>query len=81
LKWPKEYWSTLLQNVLIGKMAEIYPALSIVDSSVYDKVKTANLKSHELVPEVYRQRVKKYKKIDNQIYMEFAREKDLFDQW
>ena len=82
LKWPKKYWSTLLQSVLIGKAAEVYSALAIADSSDYDKVKAAILKSYELIPEAYRQRFRRYKKFDNQTFVEFAREKeDLFDQW
>ena len=27
LKWPREFWPTLLQSVLIGKAAEVYSAL------------------------------------------------------
>ena len=82
LKWPKQYWSTLLQSVLIGKAAEVYSALAIADSSDYDKVKAAILKSYQLIPEAYRQRFRRYKKFDNQTFVEFAREKeDLFDQW
>ena len=82
MKWPKKYWSTLLQSVLIGKAAEVYSALAIADSSDYDKVKAAILKSYELIPEAYRQRFRRYKKFDNQTFVEFAREKeDLFDQW
>ena len=82
LKWPKKYWSTLLQSVLIGKAAEVYSALAIADSSDYDKVKAAILKAYQLIPEAYRQRFRRYKKFDNQTFVEFAREKeDLFDQW
>ena len=82
LKWPKKYWSTLLQSVLIGKAAEVYSALAIADSSDYDKVKAAILKSYQLIPEAYRQKFRRYKKFDNQTFVEFAREKeDLFDQW
>ena len=82
LKWPKQYWSTLLQSVLIGKAAEVYSALAIGESSDYDRVKAAILKAYQLVPEAYRQRFRRYKKFENQTYVEFAREKeDLFDQW
>ena len=82
LKWPREFWPTLLQSVLIGKAAEVYSALSLAESSDYDKVKDAILKAYQLVPEAYRQRFRKYKKFENQTYVEFAREKeDLFDQW
>ena len=82
LKWPREFWPTLLQSVLIGKAAEMYSALSLAESSDYDKVKDTILKAYQLVPEAYRQRFRKYKKFENQTYIEFAREKeDLFDQW
>ena len=82
LKWPRSVWSTLLQSVLVGKAAEVYSALSVADSSDYDKVKTAILKAYELVPEAYRQKFRSYKKYDNQTFVEFARDKeDLFDQW
>merc|ERR1711879_70267 len=40
LSWPKENWTTLLQSVLQGKAAEVYSAMSVADSSDYDKVKT-----------------------------------------
>ena len=82
LKWPREFLPTLLQSVLIGKAAEVYSALSLAESSDYDKVKDAISKAYQLVPEAYRQRFRKYKKFENQTYVEFAREKeDLFDQW
>ena len=82
LKWPRSVWSILLQSVLVGKAAEVYSALSVADSSDYDKVKTAILKAYELVPEAYRQKFRSYTKYDNQTFVEFARDKeDLFDQW
>ena len=35
-----------------------------------------------MIQEAYRQRFRRYKKSDNQTFVEFAREKeDLFDQW
>ena len=82
LKWPCEFWPTLLQSVLIGKAAEVYLALSLAESSDYDKVKDTILKAYQLVPEAYRQRFRKYKKFENQTYVEFAREKeDFFYKW
>ncbi|KAK3084591.1 hypothetical protein FSP39_015997 [Pinctada imbricata] len=45
-------------------------------------VKGTILRAYQLVPEAYRQKFRKYKKFENQTYVEFAREKeDLFDQW
>jgi hypothetical protein len=56
LKWPKKYWCTLLQSVLIGNAAEVYSALAIADSSDYDKVKAAILNAFQLIPEAFRQK-------------------------
>ena len=56
LKWPKEHWTLLLQNVVIGKAREIYTQLSLEQSSNYDKVNKLILKGYELVPEAYRQK-------------------------
>ena len=82
LNWPRQAWTTLLQSVLVGKAAEVYSAMSVTDSSDYEKVKTAILKAYELVPEAYRQKFRNYKKYDRQTFVEFAREQeDLFDQW
>merc|ERR1711911_194656 len=83
LNWPRQAWTTLLQSVLVGKAAEVYSAMSVTDSSDYEKVKTAILKAYKLVPEAYRQKFRSYKKFDRQkYYVEFAREQeDLFDQW
>ncbi|VDH92819.1 Hypothetical predicted protein [Mytilus galloprovincialis] len=36
LKWPKPYWTTMLQSVFEGKAAEIYSALPSEKSSDYD---------------------------------------------
>ena len=82
LSWPKENWTTLLQSVLQGKAAEVYSAMSVADSSDFDKVKTNILKAYELVPEAYRQKFRNYKKFDSQTYVEFSRQQeDHFDQW
>ena len=82
LNWPRPAWTTLLQSVLTGKAAEVYSAMSLVDSSDYEKVKKAILKAYELVPEAYRQKFRNYKKLDGKTYVEFSREQeDLFDQW
>lgn len=60
----------MLQSILTCKTAEVYSALGIAESSDYEHVKS------ELVPEVYRQKFRKYKKFDNQ-----RQKEDLFDQW
>ncbi|VDH93391.1 protocadherin Fat 4 [Mytilus galloprovincialis] len=64
LKWPRPYWTTMLQSVFEGKAAEIYSALPSEKSSDYDTVKQEVLKAYELVPEAYRQKFRSYKKFD-----------------
>ncbi|XDV19608.1 hypothetical protein PO909_025053 [Leuciscus waleckii] len=82
LKWPKEVWTLLLQCVLTGKAQEVYSALSLEQSAVYDTVKTTILHAYELVPEAYRQRFRNYFKGEKQTFVEFAREKEnMFDRW
>ena len=82
LKWPKEFWTTLLQSVLIGKARDIFAELSIEQSSDYNIVKDLILKAYELVPEAYRQKFRNTQKGSSQTYVEFARTKEqLFDRW
>ncbi|KAJ8029964.1 hypothetical protein HOLleu_29511 [Holothuria leucospilota] len=82
LKWPRDKWSILIQSNFTGKAQEVYSALSIEDSIVYDKVKKAILQAYELVPEAYRQKFRKYRKADTQTYVEFAYQKERhFDRW
>jgi len=82
LKWPKEVWTLLLQCVLTGKAQEVYLALSLEQSAVYDTVKTSILHAYELVPEAYSQRFRNYFKSEKQTFVEFAREKEnMFDRW
>ncbi|KAJ8039062.1 hypothetical protein HOLleu_16653 [Holothuria leucospilota] len=82
LKWPRDKWSILIQSNFTGKAQEVYSALSIEDSMDYDKVKKAILQAYELVPEAYRQKLRKYRKADTQTYVEFAYQKERhFDRW
>ncbi len=82
LKWPSEYWTTLLQHVLVGKGLEVYNQIGVVESANYEYVKEAILKAYERVPEAYRQKYRNYAKASNQTYVEFAHAKQrLFDQW
>ena len=39
LKRPKEYWTLLLQGIIIGKAREIYTQLTVDQSSNYDTLK------------------------------------------
>ena len=53
LRWPKEYWITLLQKVLTGRAREIFTHLSAEQSNDYDYVKDLILRSYQLNPEAY----------------------------
>ncbi|XP_066940415.1 uncharacterized protein [Macrobrachium rosenbergii] len=75
LKWPQEYWTTLIQSKLIGRAQKVYVTLDESLSSDYDNVKAIVLKAYELVPEAYRQRFRNLQKDREQtFYLEFARE-------
>ncbi len=63
LNWSKEVWPLLLQRRLTGKAQDVCTSLSLEDSLNYDMVKTAILRTYELVPEAYRQRFRNHKKI------------------
>ncbi len=82
MKWPKSFWTLLLQCVFTGKAQEVYSALSLEQSGEYDVVKSAVLHAYELVPEAYRQKFRNLTKVDECTHVEFAREKEnLFDRW
>ena len=82
MKWPKDLWTVLLQCVLTGKAQEVYAALSSESSLDFYLVKAAVLKAYELVPEAYRQRFRRHRRLETQAYVEFAREKEgFFDRW
>ena len=82
LKWPSEYWTTLLHHVLVGKGLEVYNQIGREESADYEYVKEAILRAYEQVPEAYRQKFRSYTKASSQTYAEFAHAKQrLFDQW
>ena len=82
LKWPQEHWTLLLQSVVTGKARELYTQLPLEHSSDFDKIKELILKAYELVPEVFRQNFRTYRKENDQTHAEFARIKEqLFDRW
>ena len=82
LKWPYEYWTTLLQHVLIGKALEVYNQLDVEESEKFENVKEAILNAYEKVPEAYRQKFRSQRKTFSQTYVEFAHAKQRsFDQW
>ena len=66
----------------MGRAQEAYSALSIEDIKDYVKVKDAILRTYELVPEAYRQRFRSLSKLDEQTYVDFAKEKETsFNSW
>ena len=82
LKWPKDYWPSLLQTVFVGKAREAYTALPDDKCNDYDNVKQAVLKAYELVPEAYRQKFRSWRLTGSQNHVEFAKEKErLFEKW
>jgi len=68
MKWPKSFWTLLLQCVFTGKAQEVYSALSLEQSGEYDVVKSAVLHAYELVPEAYRQQFRNLSKVDECTY-------------
>ena len=74
--WPKEYWTMLLQSVLIGKARDIYSELSVELSGDYDTVKELMLKGFELVPEAYRQKFRNLESNRSKTYVQFVQEKE-----
>ncbi len=82
LKWPKEFWTLLLQCVLVGSAQEVYSALTTEQSGDYEIVKSAILHAYELAPEAYRQIFRTLFKSEKCTYLEFARVKEnMFDCW
>ena len=77
LKWPSEYWTTLLQHVLVGKGRRVYNQIGREESADYEYVKEAILRAYEQVPEAYRQKfiIRSYTKVSSQTYAEFAHAK------
>ena len=71
----------LLQCVLTGKAQEAYSALSVADSVKYELIKTAVLRSYELVPEAYCQRFRQFMR-ERQTHSEFSRDLvNHFNRW
>lgn len=58
--------------MLAGKAREAFLALSVADSKVRATIKSAGLKTCELVPEAYRQCSQFTIKLDTQTYSEFV---------
>ena len=64
----------MLQCVLTGRAQEAYSALCAEDDLDYDTVKSAVLKTYELVPEAYRQKFRNWVKGDKQTNLEFVQD-------
>lgn len=80
-EWSDSVCTLMLQCVLTGRAREAFSALGSGGELTYAAVKSAVLKSYELVPEAYRQRFRGCKR-GNKSHLEFAR--DLythFDRW
>lgn len=72
--WPNSDRVLMLQCVLTGRAQEAYSAVCGEDDLDYEAVKTAVLKSYELVPEAYRQKFRSWVKGDKQTNVEFVRD-------
>ncbi len=70
----------LLQCNIVGKAQEVCAVLPIEQSLDYDVVKTAVVRTNELVPEAYRQRFQGTSKTAKQTF-ELAREKRTLFKW
>lgn len=72
LAWPKEFWTILIQTVLIGKGALVYANLPVEESKDYELVKTTIMAAYELTVQGYRQQFRKLQKLSGKTYVEFA---------
>ncbi|XP_034078707.1 uncharacterized protein LOC117550381 isoform X2 [Gymnodraco acuticeps] len=80
--WSDSDRVLLLQCVLTGRAQEAYSAICGENTLDYDRVKSAVLKSYELVPEAYRQRFRSGVKGDKQTHVEFIRDlTSHFQRW
>ena len=52
-KWPKNVWATQVAGLLSGKALAAYAALTPEDAVVYDTMKGAILRRHEINEETY----------------------------
>jgi hypothetical protein len=72
MKWPREYWTLVLQSQLCGKAAEAYSCLTIGQSKDYDVVKSTILNAYALLPEAYRQKFRNLRKENKESYADYA---------
>lgn len=71
------------KDVLLKRKApKAYVALAVEVCAYYNIVKSAILKTNELIPEYYCQSFRKLPNTDKRTYVEFSSEKDAyFDVW
>ena len=77
LNWPKDVWTLLLQCKLVGKAQGVCASLSIEESLDYEVVKATVLRAYELVPEAYRQKFCRFKKLTVRPMLNWAVRKKL----
>ena len=82
MKWPKDEWAFLIQQVITGKAQSVVSALSDDQSFDYETVKSAIFQSYELIPEAYRQRFRNLRRNSGETHVEFVRRKEVaLDRW
>ena len=82
LKWPESLWSVIIQVALKGKGRTAYLALTAQECKDYELVKSSVLKAYELTAEYYRVKFRRFKKLDNHSYVEYAHNvTKLHDKW
>ncbi|XP_064088548.1 uncharacterized protein LOC135202962 [Macrobrachium nipponense] len=72
LELPKEIWPIPIQPALKGKGRSAFLALTLEEGKDYDFIKESSLRVYELTPEYYRLKFRKYRKFDNQSYVEYS---------
>ena len=81
-KWQKAEWAMLVQIKMKSKAREAYVCLDIGESTDYDVVKEAVLRTAELDPEVYRRKFRDIRKLPKMTYLEMARQCSIkFEKW
>ena len=81
-KWPKEYWSAILQTQLKGKALRVLAELNEATIKDYDQLEKALLSAFELSSEHYRKKFREMKKAGHDNYTEFAfKLQSCFKRW
>ena len=81
-EWPREGWAVSISSLLTGKGLRTYATLSIDESSDYDTLKTALLKSYDLNEEGYRRKFRETKPTITETASQFVSKlQHNFDRW